>query len=548
MTAAQLLVAQLQHNGVERIFCVPGESFLHILDALLDFPEIAVVTCRHEGAAAMMAEAYGKLTGKPGIAFVTRGPGATNASAGVHVAHQDSTPLILFIGHVECGAIGREAFQEIDYTSMFASFSKASLTLMDGARTAEIVNRAFALAAAGRPGPVVIALPEDVLEQSVDGGPAPLSPPQTSTPSPESLEAIGAEIAKATRPLLIVGGGGWSRQGWEDIARFAAAWDLPVVASFRRQDHVDNDLGNYVGNLGLGANPALAEAVAEADLIVALGTRLGEVTSNGYSLLAVPDPRQRLCHIHPDPAEIGRVYRADIGLVSGSAAAASGLNELAPPAERPWRERTATLRQAYLDWTTPPPIPGTLQLGEVLTQLRDSLPPDAVITNGAGNFAIWPNRYYRYRRYGTMLAPTSGSMGYGIPAAIAAKLQHPERTVIAFAGDGDFLMTGQELATAARYGAGIVVLLINNGMYGTIRMHQEQTFPGRESATALTNPDFVKLAESYGAFGARVRRTEEFAPAFAAALACGRAAVIELITDPDVISPTMTISKMRKAT
>ena len=545
-TASQLLVEQLRANGVDRIFCVPGESFLHVLDALLAFPEIDVVPCRHESGAAMMAEAYGKLTGRPGVAFVTRGPGATNASAGVHVAHQDSTPLVLFIGHVERTALERDAFQEIDYKSMFSSFSKAVTCVMDARRLPEVVSRAFTLAVSGRPGPVVIALPEDILSEPLDTRAAPASARLRSAPSPRDIDTAAAAISASRRPTVVVGGGGWTAAAAEGMAAFAAAWELPVVTSFRCQDYVDNAHPCYAGNLGLGANPALTAALTESDLILAVGARLGDVSTNGYSLLDIPEPEPALYHIHPEPRELGRIYRPTLGLVSDSAAAVTALREMAPPAARPWRERTAAMRQAYLQWTEPPPVPGALQMGQIMIYLRETLPADAIVANGAGNFAIWPNRYHRYRSYRSMLAPTSGSMGYGIPAAVAAKILHPERTVVAFAGDGDFMMTGQELATAMRQGAAIIVLLINNGMYGTIRMHQEREFPGRVSATTLTNPDFMQLARSYGAFAARITRTADFAPAFEAALASGGIAVIEMVSDPDMLSPTDTISSLRQ--
>ncbi|MFG1465086.1 thiamine pyrophosphate-binding protein [Xanthobacter sp. DSM 24535] len=544
-TGARLLVAQLALHGVDRIFCVPGESYLAVLDALVDVPQIAVVTCRQEGGAAMMAEAYGKLTGRPGIAFVTRGPGATNASAGVHVAHQDSTPLILFIGQIERAATGRGAFQEVDYSAMFGPLAKWAAQIEDGARIPELVSRAFHTATAGRPGPVVLALPEDMLMDGVE--------PQAARPyraaqahlAPEDAQEIGGALAAAQRPVVIVGGGGWSQAASADAGAFAQAWDLPLIAAFRCNDYIDNAHPNYVGNLGLGPNPDLVAAVRGADLILAVGARFGEVTSAGYGLLAIPDPAQNLIQIHAEPAELGRIYQPDLAYVANATSSFARLKALEAPVARPWAGAREALRSSFLAWTTPPAIPGALQMGAVMEVLRARLPADAILANGAGNFAIWPNRFHRYCGFGTMLAPTSGSMGYGLPAAVAAKLQFPDRTVVAFVGDGDFLMTGQELATAMKEDAAIVVLLVNNGMYGTIRMHQEREYPRRVSATTLANPDFVQYARAFGAYGERVERTEEFEPALDRALACGRSAILELMLDPDVLSPTLTISALR---
>ncbi|MDB5591257.1 thiamine pyrophosphate-dependent enzyme [Enterovirga sp.] len=547
-TRARLLVEQLRANGVDRVFCVPGESFLAVLDAMLEVPEIQVVTCRQEGGAVMMAEAYGKLTGRPGVAFVTRGPGATNGSAGVHIAHQDSTPLILFIGHVERAAMERGAFQEIDYRSMFASFSKFATVLENGARLTEIVQRSFALATSGRPGPVVIALPEDMLIEETEEEAAPAPQLCASGLTSDALAAVARALAEARAPVVVVGGGGWSLDAAQAVARFAAAWNLPVAASFRCQDYMDNGHPNYVGNLGLGPNPALLEAVRSADVVLAVGARLGELTSNGYTLLDIPAPRQRLIHIHADPDEIGRVYQPALGAVASSASACGQLAALpAPAGERPWAAATAALRASYLAWTDPPRLQGDLDLGAVMRLLRERLPADAIVANGAGNFAIWPNRYHRYRSYRTMLAPMSGSMGYGVPAAISAKLQHPDRTVVAFTGDGDALMTGQELATAVMMNTHVVIILINNGMYGTIRMHQERDYPGRVSATGLVNPDFAQLARSFGASGTRIERTDQFAPAFDAALAATGPVLLELMLDPEVLSPTATVTSLRAA-
>lgn len=546
VTSARLLVAQLRVHGVERVFCVPGESFLTVLDALVDAQDIHVVTCRHESAATMMAEAYGRLTGQPGVVFVTRGPGATNASAGVHIAHQNSAPLVLFIGQVERTFCGREAFQEIEYGTMFRGLTKWAAQIEDGRRIPELVSRGLRTAVTGRPGPVVLALPEDMLEERFDAVPAPYCAPAASEPGAHALGEIASELRKAERPLLIVGGGGWSDEAAASAKRFVERWELPVCCTFRCNDYVDNESPNYIGNLGLGANPDLCKAVDESDLVLLVGARLGEASSNGYRLLNIPRPHQKLVHIHPVAEELGRVYQPDRSVVAASGAALCALADLEPPAKRPWRKRLAALRGSFLEWTTPGPIQGDLQMGEIMVNLRQRLPADAIVTNGAGNFAVWPNRYHRFTRYGTMLAPVSGSMGYGVPAAISAKMEHPERVVVAFTGDGDFLMTGQELATAVKEKLSIIILLLNNNMYGTIRMHQERRFPERVSATDLLNPDFVRLAESYGACGQRVTKTDEFPAAFERAVSAGKPALIELVPDPNVLSPTHTLASLRE--
>ncbi|PGH59132.1 thiamine pyrophosphate-binding protein [Azospirillum palustre] len=549
-TGGRLLVDMLRLNGVDRVFCVPGESYLAVLDALVDAPEIAVTICRHEGGAAMMAEAYGKCTGRPGICFVTRGPGATNASHGVHIAHQDSTPMILFIGQIERSAQEREAFQEVDYRRMYGPLSKWVAQIDEAGRIPEMVGRAFYTATSGRPGPVVLALPEDMLVERA--APRPAEPYRAVEPGlrPEDLAELERLLGTAERPLLLVGGGGWTAEACDDIRRFAEAWDLPVGVSFRSQDLFDNAHPNYAGDLGLGVNPALARTVQETDLLLVVGPRLGEATTGGYTLLDIPCPRQTLVHVHAGVEELGRVYQPALAINAGMRTTARALAALAPPASRRnaerIRERTKAIHDAYLAWTDPPSIPGPLQMGEIMGWLRETLPPDTIVTNGAGNFAIWPNRFHRYRRFRTMLAPTSGSMGYGIPAAIAAKLLHPERPVVAFAGDGCFMMSVQELATAAQYEAAIVVVLVNNGMFGTIRMHQEREYPRRVIGTELKNPDFVTLAQSFGAHAERITRTGEFMPAFERAMAAGRLALLELVIDPEAISPTHTVTSLRE--
>lgn len=544
-TGARVLVGELRKHGVDRIFCVPGESYLAVLDALIDHPDISVITCRHEGAATMMAEAYGKLTGKPGIAFVTRGPGATNGSSGVHVAHQDSTPLIMFVGQVARSTTERGAFQEIDYKAMFGSLAKWATQINDSNRIAEVVGRAFHVAAAGRPGPVVVALPEDMLTEVTT---ATASSRHYSAARPElTREAavrIGQMLQQAARPVLIVGGGGWDSATATLAAQFAEAWTVPIVASFRCNDYVDNNHPNYVGNLGLGANPTLINAIQDSDLVLAVGARLGEISSNNYTLLDIPAPKQTFIHIHADSSEIGRVYQPTLAFNADAFSSFRQLTQLRSLGGGD-SARVARLRAAYEAWTTPSSIPGSVQVGEIMQYLLEHLPVDAIITNGAGNFAIWPNRYHRYQTYRSMLAPTSGSMGYGLPAAIVAKLLHRERTVVCFSGDGDFLMTGQELATAIKDDANIVIILINNNMYGTIRMHQERVFPKRRSATDLVNPDFVALAKAYGAYGERIARTEDFAAAFQRALACQKPAVLEIVLDQEAITPTETIASIR---
>lgn len=527
-TAAQVLVEQLKIHGVKRIFCVPGESFLDVLDALLDEPQIHVVTCRHESGAAMMAEAYGKLTGEPGVAFVTRGPGATNASAGIHVAFHDSTPMILFIGDIDRSARGRSAFQEVDFTAMFAPFSKWAVSIDDPARTAELVSRAFFTATNGRAGPIVLALPEDMQSEMIAPQTAGAYRRTVSDVSPRIMETVANTIGEARKPLIVMGGGSWSGEAAHNLQGFAEGWKLPVAASFRCQDYMSNASRSYVGNLGLAANPDLEAAVREADLLVLIGARMRELSSGGYSLLDIPKPRQRLIQVHPDPNEIGRIYQPEIGICATSTSFLQALKGLPPVGALPWRSQTEELRISYERWTRLPVGQGTPDVARMMEILATTLKSDAIIANGAGNFAIWPNRYHRYDGFGTMLAPMSGSMGYGIPAAISAKLQFPERQVVAFTGDGDFLMTGQELATAMKERAAIMIILLNNGRYGTIRSHQERRFPNRISATDLVNPDFCAFAKSFGAHGEKVTHTNEFPSALERSLASSVPALIDI--------------------
>ncbi|MFZ5957491.1 thiamine pyrophosphate-binding protein [Pseudomonas knackmussii] len=541
----QILVDALLGNAVDTVYCIPGESYLPVLDALHDASSIRTFVTRHEGAASNMADAYGKLTGRPGICFVTRGPGATHAANGVHTAKQDSTPMILFVGQVESAFMGREAFQEVDYRQMFGGLAKWATEIDDIARIPEVVAQAFAVAQSGRPGPVVIGLPEEVLFGSaqVADVPAPRIP-QVAPPA-AAVHELRSLLSRARKPLLIVGGTGWDAPARHALERFARANDLPVVASFRRQDLYDNRDAQYVGQLGFGASPKLTARVQEADLLLVLGSRLSETPSAGYTLIQSPQPKQTLIHIHPDAAELGRVYQAALPIQASMPAIAAALDALPPLTERPWSEWTAEARADYLAYSTPPAPSAELagvDLAAVVGYLAETLPENAVISNGAGNYAVWVHRFYRYRAARCQLAPTNGAMGYGFPAAIAAKLRDPQRSVVCFAGDGCFMMYPQELATAVQFGAALIVIVVNNGMLGTIRMHQEREYPGRISGTALHNPDFVALARAFGAHGELVERTEDFAAAFQRAHASGKPALIELRTDPRQITPVARLS------
>lgn len=541
----QILVQALRANGVTRVFSVPGESFLAALDGLVD-SGIRNIVCRHEGGAAMMAEATGKLTGRPGVAFVTRGPGATNASAGVHVARQDSTPMILFVGQIARGDQDREAFQEVDYRAMFAPLAKWVAQIDATDRIAEYVARAFHVAMSGRPGPVVLALPEDMLSGQADIPDLAPAPAPLFYVAPQSVQAVADALATARRPLVVAGGSQWSQDAAEDLARFAATWDLPVAVPFRRQDRMDNRLPHYVGDLGVGMNPALAAALREADVILSLGSRLGDTLTGGYSAMDPVRPHARVIMVHPDPDQLGTLWRADPGLVADPRRVVAALADLPAPTTR-WSDWRARLRASYDDWQTPRPTPGALRLEQVVGWLAQNLPANAIVTNGAGNYASFLHRYYRWRCHGTQLAPTSGSMGYGLPAAIAASLTHPDRTVVCLAGDGCLQMTVNELSTAAQYGATPIVIVANNGRYGTIRMHQERHYPGRVSGTDLFNPDLPDLVRAYGGHGELVERDEDFAPAFERARLSGRLSVIELRLDPEALTPGATLTQTRDA-
>ncbi|WP_447649085.1 thiamine pyrophosphate-binding protein [Pseudomonas abietaniphila] len=536
----QILVEALIRNAVDTIYCVPGESYLPVLDALHDATSIRTIVTRHEGAASNMADAYGKLTGRPGICFVTRGPGATHASNGVHTAKQDSTPMILFVGQIESSSKGREAFQEVDYTQMFGGLAKWATEIDSIERIPEIVSKAFSIAMSGRPGPVVIALPEEVLFGSADVADA--QPVRITRAAPDSvaLEEMRELLATAEQPLVIVGGTGWDTDSTKALQRFVHANHLPVAASFRRQDLFDNRDPHYVGQLGLGTSPKLLERVKSSDLLLVIGSRLSETVSQGYTLIESPSPAQPMIHVHPDPQELNRVYQSTLPILSSLSSFAHAVAALEPVASNAWKSWTDAARADYLEHSTPPlphPQLAGVDMGSVVAHLNEVLPDNAVITNGAGNYTVWVHRFYRYRKPATELAPTNGAMGYGLPASIAAKLHDPQQTVICFAGDGCFMMYPQELATAMQYNAPIVVIVVNNGMLATIRMHQEREYPGRVSATELANPDFIALAKSFGAHAERVERSEDFPAAFQRAQKAGVAALIELRVDPRQITP-----------
>jgi acetolactate synthase-1/2/3 large subunit len=545
-TGGQLIVEALEANGVERIFCVPGESYLAVLDALYD-SKIRTVVCRQEGGAAMMADCEGRLTGRPGICFVTRGPGATNASAGVHIARQDSNPMILFIGQIARGIKEREAFQEVDYKRFYGDIAKWVVEIDDAARIPELVTRAFTVATSGRPGPVVISLPEDMLTDEVEA-PEPLAytPVETRAGVPE-IKALQALLETAERPFVILGGTRWTEAAVKRMCASLERWKLPAGCSFRRQALCDQLHPSYAGDVGIGVNPKLGAYIKGADLVLLVGCRFGEMPSADYTLLKSPYPDQKLVHVYPDPHELGRVYRPTVAINATPAAFAEAFAKTAPARTPVWANRTEELHQNYLEWSTPPSGgPGTVHMGPIMTHLEAVLPEDAIICNGAGNFATWMHRFHRYRRFNTQAAPTSGSMGYGVPAGVAAKHLFPDREVIVWAGDGDFLMHGQEFATAVQYGLPVIVVILNNGIYGTIRMHQERDYPGRVSGTGLANPDFAALARAYGGHGETVETTEEFAAAFERARQSGKPAIIEVKLDPEAITPTKTLTDIRE--
>ncbi len=541
-TAAQLLVEQLHIQGVQRVFCVPGESYLAVLDALKD-SGIEVVVCRNEGGAAMMAEAHGKATGRPGICFVTRGPGATNASGGIHIAQQDSTPMILFAGQVETYNRGRGAFQELDFCAVFGSMTKFTAEIDDPDRVAEYVTRAFRETMSGRPGPVVLALPHDMLSRNSAAPVGAYVDEAEIAPAPEQLAELHSLLAQSRTPMLLLGGSRWNQPACDAMMRFAKNFGIPVATGFRRAHLFDATHPNYAGDLGLGANPKLVARFKNSDLVIVAGGRPNELTQQGYSLFDLPEPRMKTVHLYPQAEEIGRVWRPTLGIHASPRAFAPALAGLSPAQARD----VSQARQEYLGWSEEPtPQPGAVNLSEIMIWLRGHLPADAMLTNGAGNYAAWIHRFYRFRRFGTQVAPISGFMGYGLPAALAMKSLYRERPVIVLAGDGDFLMTGQEFATAMQYRLPVIVIVYDNGCYGTIRMHQEREYPGRVSGTALENPDFAAMAKSFGGFGATVEKTQDFAPAFLAAEASGMPSIIHVKYDAEGITPVTTLTAIRE--
>ncbi|KWX68981.1 thiamine pyrophosphate-binding protein [Mycobacterium sp. NAZ190054] len=546
-TGAQVLVDQLALNGTDTIFAVAGESYLAVTDALYEHPQIQLYSCRQEGGAAFMAEATGKLTGRPGVCLVTRGPGATNASIGVHTAFQDSTPMILLVGQVARPAMGREGFQELDYVQVFSGLAKWAVQIDDAARIPEIMHRAFTTAISGRPGPVVIALPEDMLEDQVTVADGKAAVAHRAHASNEQIARLAELLAAAQRPLLIAGGSCWDQDTAHNLVRFAETWQVPAMTTFRRQDLVDNNSPAFAGALGAGLGKHLTARVREADLIIALGGRLGEMTTAGYTLLGVPDPGVPLVHVHPDADELGRVYTPELGINADPRNLVPRLLELPPVPQPRWTQWYEDSRRDYLRLSEPSGESVGLNLAEAVRVVSDSVPADTVITNGAGNYTAWLHRFHRHAQHPTQLGPTNGAMGYGLPAAIAAAVQDRQRLAIAYAGDGCMLMNGQELATVARYDLPVIVIVVNNGHLGTIRMHQEMRYPGRVINTGLTNPDFVAYAESFGLWAERVTETDQFTAAFGRARSCGRPALLELVTDPEQSTPDARLSGMRAA-
>jgi acetolactate synthase I/II/III large subunit len=545
-TGGEILVDQLIVHGVRHVFCVPGESYLAALDAFHD-RDIALTVCRQEGGAAMMAEAVGKATGRPGICFVTRGPGATNASPGVHIARQDSSPMIVFVGQVAREAREREAFQELDYRAVFGSMTKWVTEIDDPARIPELVSRAFYTATSGRPGPVVIALPEDMLTERVTVPDAPAFEAVETWPGLADMARLQKMLWAAKRPLAILGGSRWSETASAAMMRFAERFALPVCTTFRRGHLFDALHPCYAGDLGIGPNPKLLARIKAADTLVLVGGRMGEIPSQGYSLLDIPGPQQTLVHVHPGAEEIGRVYHPHLAIHAAPTAFAAMLEGLQPPNAIGWREEMSAAHADYLAWSErATAVPGAVNLGEIMVWLREQLPADAIICNGAGNFAAWIHRFYRFRKFATQIGPASGSMGYGVPAALGMKRIHPERIVVCFSGDGDFLMNGQEFATAVQHDVALIIIIVDNGLYGTIRMHQERHYPGRMVATALKNPDFAAYARAFGGHGVAVESTKDFPAAFETARAAGRPAIIHLKVDPEAITPTTTLGAIRE--
>ncbi len=545
-TAAQALVDQLLIQGVSHAFCVPGESYLPVLDALRD-SGIVMTVCRQEGGMAMMAEAVGKATGLPGVCFVTRGPGATNAAAGVHIAYQDSTPMILFVGQVKRRFKGRDSWQELDYKQVFGGIAKWATEIDDPDRVSEIVARAFHVAMSGRPGPAVVALPQDVLSLPSLSIDAPKAAAPETAPLPADMMRLQGLLSSAKRPMLILGGSRWDEVARTSMHRFAERFDLPVATSHRRTGLFDARHPNYAGELGLSPNPKVIQRIKGSDLLLVVGGRLGDVPSQGYTLIDIPKPQMTMVHVFPDAEELGLVYHPALPIHASPKGFAAALETLSPPAVIPWRGEREQASADYRAWSeVPTQQPGGVNLGEVMAWLREHLPKDAILCNGAGNYAAWINRYNRNSALTSHIAPTSGSMGYGLPAAVAMKRLYPDRPVVAMAGDGDFLMTGQEFAVAVQYGLPVIVIVADNGIYGTIRMHQERDFPGRVSATDLVNPDFAAYARAFGGFGVTVEKTSEFEAAFRAAETSGLPAIVHVKIDPDAIMPGTTLHTIRE--
>ena len=545
-TGGEILIDQLALHGVRHAFCVPGESYLAALDAFHD-SEIKLTVCRHESAATMAAEAIGKVTGRPGICFVTRGPGATNASAGIHIASQDSSPLIVFVGQVGRHMRDREAFQELDYPAVFGTMAKWAAEIDDPARIPELVSRAFHTACNGRPGPVVIALPEDMLVERAMVPDALAFEAMETWPGATDMSRLQKLLWAAKRPIALVGGSRWSEPACAALMRFAERFALPVATTFRRGHLMDALHPCYAGDLGIGPNPKLLARVKGADLVLLIGSRMSEMASQSYTLFDIPEPQMKLVHVHPGAEELGRVYHAALPINASPTAFCSALEGLQPPSTIAWAGEADIAHADFMSFgATATPVPGGVNLGEIMIWLRDNLGHDAILTNGAGNFAGWIHRFYRSRQYGGLIGPTSGSMGYGFPAALGMKTLHPERTVVCIAGDGDFLMTGQDFITAVQYELPVIVVIADNGLYGTIRMHQEREYPGRVIATALRNPDFVAYAKAFGGFGVLVEKTADFPAAFAAARESGKPAIIHCKVDPEAITPTMTLAGIRE--
>jgi acetolactate synthase-1/2/3 large subunit len=541
----QILINQLREEGCDTAFCVPGESYLAALDGLHGQNDIRTIICRQEGGAAIMADAYAKMTGKLGAAFVTRGPGATNASIGVHIARQDSTPMILFVGQVGRDMQDREAFQEVDFTAMFSPLAKWSAEIRDTDRIPEYVAHAAHTAMSGRPGPVVLALPEDMLSAASEAQLILRAPIAKAYPSDADMEAVSTLLDQAKRPLMIIGGPGWSNEVRDKVTAFSERLELPVIAAFRYQDYIDNRHPNYAGHMGIGIDPNLAKRIKEADVLLVMGPRLGEMTTSAYSLVKPPAPDQRLIHVHPGAEELNSVYRTEVPVLSTLAGFADRLGDIKTPGDIAWKDTATQAHADYEAFSAPIETPGDVKMEKVISHISNVLPDDAIITNGAGNYTAFIHRYYQYRNYRTELVTTSGSMGYGLPAAIAAKLAQPKRKVVCFAGDGCFLMNGQEMATAMQYDLPIVTIVVNNGMFGTIRMHQEREYPDRISGTELKNPNFADFARSFGANGEVVERTEDFSDAFDRAINADKPSLIELRVDPEASTPRMTLSDIR---